>query len=54
MNNVPIYIPNKKNISSSSAKKCPHQQKTAISTTQIVCVVRLFLLHRRTDLENDK
>ena len=34
MNNVPIYIPNKKNISSSSAKKLIDLQKNAISTTQ--------------------
>ena len=29
-----IYIPNKKHICSSSAKKCCHQQKNAINTTQ--------------------
>ena len=50
MNNVPIYIPNKKNISSSSAKKLIDLQKNAISTTQALKKIFYLKLYPKITL----
>ena len=45
-----LLIPNKKNISSSSAKKCSHQQKNAISTTQALKMTFYLKLYPKITL----